>query len=85
MKALCFEEFGGPEVLSYRELPAPVLQPGYALVRLSAIGLNYADIYRRRGNYHLTGQPPYILGYEGAGVIEAIDGAPGSFSWPQLE
>jgi NADPH2:quinone reductase len=70
MKALCFEEFGGPEVLEYRDLPDPILAPGHALVRLSAIGLNFADIYRRRGNYHLAGAPPYILGYEGAGVVE---------------
>ncbi len=42
------------------------------LVRTKAIGLNFADIYRRRGNYHLKGSPPYILGYEGAGVIEKV-------------
>ncbi|WP_317979004.1 quinone oxidoreductase family protein [Paenibacillus glycanilyticus] len=70
MKALVFETFGGPEVLSYREIPAPEVKPGTVLVRLKAAGLNYADIYRRRGNYHLAGNPPYILGYEGAGIVE---------------
>ena len=75
MKALCFERFGGPEVLEYREVPLPELQPGHARVRMEAIGLNFADIYRRRGNYHLAGKPPYIPGYEGAGVIEALDSA----------
>jgi NADPH2:quinone reductase len=39
---------------------------------MKAIGLNYADIYRRKGNYHLAVQPPYILGYEGAGIIEEV-------------
>jgi NADPH2:quinone reductase len=34
--------------------------------------LNFADIYRRKGNYHLAGTPPFILGYEGAGVVEKI-------------
>jgi NADPH2:quinone reductase len=72
MKALCFEKFGGPEVLEYRDLPDPILAPGAALVRLSAIGLNFADIYRRRGNYHLAGAPPYVPGYEGAGVVEML-------------
>ncbi|MCM3627870.1 quinone oxidoreductase [Paenibacillus glycanilyticus] len=70
MKALVFEQFGGPEVLAYKEIPAPELKPGTVLVRLKAAGLNYADIYRRRGNYHLAGNPPYILGYEGAGIVE---------------
>ncbi|WP_336775078.1 quinone oxidoreductase family protein [Paenibacillus sp. MMO-58] len=70
MKALVFETFGGPEVLEYKEIPAPEVKPGTVLVRLRAAGLNYADIYRRRGNYHLAGNPPYILGYEGAGIVE---------------
>lgn len=39
-------------------------------MRTRAIGLNFADVYRRRGNYHLAGNPPYVLGYEAAGVIE---------------
>lgn len=72
MKALVFEQFGGPEVLAYKEIPAPSLEPGTVLVRMKAIGLNYADIYRRRGNYHLAGEPPYLLGYEGAGVVEKV-------------
>lgn len=70
MKALVFHAFGGPETLRYEELADPVIGEGEVLVRLEAIGLNFADIYRRSGNYHLAGQPPYILGYEGAGVIE---------------
>ena len=37
---------------------------------MKAIGLNFADIYRRKGNYHLAGDPPFILGYEGAGIVE---------------
>jgi NADPH2:quinone reductase len=73
VQALVFDQFGGPEVLSLRDIAAPALEPGTALVRMKAVGLNFADVYRRRGNYHLVGKPPWILGYEGAGVIEAID------------
>jgi NADPH:quinone reductase len=77
VKALCFDRFGGPEVLEIREVPDPAPAPGHAIVRLQAIGLNFADVYRRRGNYHLVGEPPWIAGYEGAGVIESIeDGGP---------
>lgn len=72
MHALTFSRFGGPEVLEYRTLPDPELLPGTVLLRTRAIGLNYADIYRRQGNYHLVGEPPYILGYEAAGVVEAV-------------
>lgn len=69
MKALTFSQFGGPEVLEYRSVADPVRQPNHVLVKIAAIGLNFADIYRRKGNYHLTGQAPYIAGYEGAGIV----------------
>lgn len=72
MHALTFQRFGGPEVLEYREVPDPVLKPGHAIVRTRAIGLNFADVYRRRGHYHLAGAPPYIAGYEAAGVVESV-------------
>ena len=70
MHALLFEKFGGPDVLHWDEQPDPVPAPGQALVRMRSVGLNFADVYRRNGNYHLSGTAPWILGYEGAGVIE---------------
>ena len=72
MKALVYNTFGGPEVLEYREIADPVIGPNEVLIRMKAIGLNFADVYRRKGNYHLAGQPPYILGYEGAGIVEQV-------------
>jgi len=72
MKALVFETFGGPEVLQYKEIADPSITDDELLVRTKAVGLNFADIYRRKGNYHLAGQPPFILGYEGAGVVEKV-------------
>jgi NADPH:quinone reductase-like Zn-dependent oxidoreductase len=42
MKALGFDRFGGPEVLAIREVPDPEPQPGHAIVRMQAIGLNFA-------------------------------------------
>ncbi|MBZ5644954.1 MAG: quinone oxidoreductase [Acidobacteriia bacterium] len=74
MKALCFSRFGGPDVLEYLDVPDPIPAAGQARVRMKAIGMNFADIYRRRGNYHLEGTPPWILGYEGAGVVETAAG-----------
>lgn len=75
MKALTFSTFGGPEVLQYIDIPEPELKQGELLVQMKAIGLNYADVYRRQGNYHLKGSPPFIAGYEGAGVIVNANGA----------
>jgi NADPH2:quinone reductase len=75
MKALTFSSFGGPEVMEYREVPDPQAATGVAVVRTRAIGLNFADIYRRQGRYHLKGTPPYIAGYEAAGVIAHIEPA----------
>ncbi|MGE7854655.1 MULTISPECIES: quinone oxidoreductase [Bacillus] len=72
MKALCFETFGDANVLQYKELKDPIINPNEILVRTKAIGLNFADIYRRRGDYHLAGNPPYVLGYEGAGIVEKV-------------
>jgi NADPH2:quinone reductase len=74
MKALVFRTFGGPDVLQYCDHPDPVLGLGEVLVRTRAIGLNFADIYRRKGNYHLAGNPPWIAGYEAAGEVVAVNG-----------
>ncbi|MBB2480799.1 alcohol dehydrogenase catalytic domain-containing protein [Bacillus sp. APMAM] len=72
MKALIFESFGGPEVLQYQDIKDPEIGSEDVLLEMKAIGLNFADVYRRKGNYHLVGQPPYILGYEGAGIVQQV-------------
>ncbi|KMY48891.1 quinone oxidoreductase family protein [Peribacillus loiseleuriae] len=72
MKALIFESFGGPDVLRYKEIEDPSIKENEILVRIKAIGLNFADVYRRKGNYHLAGLPPYILGYEASGIVEQV-------------
>lgn len=81
MHALIFDKFGEPEVLQWREVPEPMLEPGQALVRVAAAGLNFSDVYRRRGNYHMDATPPWILGYEGAGEIVALGDEPSSGSF----
>lgn len=70
MHALIFDTFGDADVLHWAERPDPVPLPGQAVVRMKSVGLNFADVYRRNGNYHLSGSAPWLLGYEGAGVIE---------------
>jgi NADPH2:quinone reductase len=74
MKALTFSKFGNSDVLEYIELPAPILKTDEILVEMKAIGVNFADVYRRKGNYHLKGNPPFIAGYEGAGIVVNANG-----------
>jgi NADPH2:quinone reductase len=70
MKAIRFHETGGPEVLRLEELPRPEPGPGQALVRHTAIGVNFIDTYHRTGLYKLP--LPSGLGVEAAGVVEAV-------------
>lgn len=69
MKALTLSAPGKSDVLEYKEVAAPVLKADEILVKMEAIGLNFADIMRRNGTYPLRGTAPYINGYEGAGVV----------------
>lgn len=75
MYALVFNQFGGPDVLKWQMVADPVPSDMQVLVRTHVIGLNFADIYRRQGNYHLSGNPPWIAGYEAAG--EVVSAPPG--------
>lgn len=74
MKALTFSTFGDSSVLDYKNVPDPILKDGEILLEMKSIGLNFADIYRRNGNYHLVGNPPFIAGYEGAGIVVDANG-----------
>jgi len=70
MKAIRVQEYGGPPVLRFEEIPAPTPGPKQALVRLVMAGVNFVDIYQRRGDYPVP--VPYTPGREGAGVVEAV-------------
>lgn len=67
-----FHEIGGPEVLKIEDLP--VQQPGQGEVRLKveAIGLNRAEAMFRQGHYLESPTFPSRLGYEAAGIVEAV-------------
>ncbi len=68
MRAIVFERNGGPEVLSYEDVPDPVAADGEVLVDVEAVGVNYRDVYERNGGGYGS-RPPAILGVEGAGTI----------------
>jgi NADPH2:quinone reductase len=63
---------GGSGVLERREVATPVPGPGQALVRHSAVGLNFIDVYHRSGQYPWPVERDLVVGSEGAGVVEAV-------------
>jgi NADPH2:quinone reductase len=70
MKAIQITQYGGPEVLKNQEIQLETPGNGEALVRIEAAGVNFIDIYQRRGTY--PGKLPFIPGLEGSGVVEAV-------------
>jgi NADPH:quinone reductase len=73
MKAVRFHSTGGPEVLVYEDVPDPTPAAGEVLIRVEAVGLNFADVMRRRGDdYPDPSPPPFTLGAEVAGTIAAL-------------
>ncbi len=71
MKAVVVARAGGPEVLEVRDVPEPVAQPGEVIVRVEAVGVNFADTLSTRGTYRNALPPPFVSGREFAGVVEA--------------
>ena len=72
MKAVYFERFGGPEVLTYGDRPDPVAGPGEALVRVRACGINHLDLWVRGGLKGLDPEMPHILGNDIVGEVSAV-------------
>lgn len=72
-QAVLFDETGGPEVLRVAEVELPPPGPGELRVRVEAFGLNRAEAMLRAGCYvHPSDLPGARLGYEAAGVVEAL-------------
>ncbi|MGA7342631.1 MAG: quinone oxidoreductase [Terracidiphilus sp.] len=70
MKAIQIQETGGPEVLQVVDLPIPQPGPGQALMRVEAAGVNFIEIYFRKGVYKSA--LPFTPGSEAAGTVEEL-------------
>jgi NADPH:quinone reductase len=70
MKALMITSLAGPDSLAVQNSPEPPVKPGQSLVRVSAGGLNFADLMTTQGGYPGTPAPPLVAGRELAGVEE---------------
>jgi NADPH2:quinone reductase len=69
-KAITINQTGSPEVLQWQDEVLAAPGPGQVLVRHTAIGVNYSDVYQRMGMYPMP--VPGSLGTEAAGVVEAV-------------
>ena len=74
MKAVFITGHGGNEVVELRDCERPVRQAGEVLVRMHAATLNQVDLYMRNSGAGITHQLPQIMGLDGAGVVEELDG-----------
>ena len=70
MKAIQIHETGGPEVLKMADLAIPEPGPGQVLIRVEAIGVNFIEIYFRKGVYKAS--LPFTPGSEAAGTVEEL-------------
>ncbi len=72
MRAMVVRRYGPPEVFEAQQVPDPQAKPGEVLIRVKAIGVNFADLLQRMGLYPGTPKAPFIPGLEIAGVVEKI-------------
>jgi len=72
VKGIQITHIGGPEVLTYVDVPTPVPGRGEVLVKAAAIGVNYFDTLIRTGRYRWMPQLPFILGNEMSDEIVAL-------------
>ncbi len=71
-KVITFNRTGGPEVLEFVDVQVPAPTAGEVQIRVHAIGINRAEIMYRNGQYVIEPEFPARLGYEAAGVVQAV-------------
>lgn len=71
MRAISQDVLGGPEVLKEVEVQRPAPRPNEILVRVRAAGVNPTD-WKHRANGGFLGEPPFVLGWDVSGVVEAV-------------
>src|SRR5580698_2806010 len=72
MRAMVVRRYGPPEVFESKEVPDPQPKAGEVLIRVKAVGVNFADLLQRMGLYPGTPKPPFVPGLEVSGVVEKV-------------
>ncbi|MFE0254117.1 NADP-dependent oxidoreductase [Streptomyces sp. NPDC059010] len=71
MRAISQDVLGGPEVLKEVEVERPTPRANEVLVRVRAAGVNPTD-WKHRASGGFLGEPPFVLGWDVSGVVEAV-------------
>ncbi|KAM5557033.1 2-haloacrylate reductase [Rosa sericea] len=72
VKAIQIHELGGPEVLKWEDVKIGEPKEGEIRVKNKAIGINFIDVYFRKGLYYKADTMPFIPGMEACGVVTAV-------------
>ncbi len=72
MKALLSKSVGGPETLVLEDVPSPTAKPGWAVVSIKAIGVNYPDVLIIEDKYQFKPARPFAPGGEVAGIVKEV-------------
>jgi synaptic vesicle membrane protein VAT-1 len=72
VKQLVIPRRGPPDVLEVRDAPDPTVQPGTVRIRVRAAGVNFSDLLTRQGLYPDAPKLPCTVGYEVAGIVDAV-------------
>lgn len=72
MRRMVLTRYGGAEALQLQEGPLPAPEAGQIRIRVQASGVNFADVMARVGLYPDAPPPPFVIGYEVAGVVDAL-------------
>jgi NADPH:quinone reductase-like Zn-dependent oxidoreductase len=72
MRAMVVRRYGPPEVFEAQQVPDLQPKAGEVLIRVKAIGINFADLLQRMGLYPGSPKPPFVPGLEIAGVVEKV-------------
>lgn len=72
MRQVVIPRYGPPEVFELRELADPIPGEGEVRIAVRAAGVNFADVLARMGLYPDAPKPPVVVGYEVAGVVDAV-------------
>jgi NADPH2:quinone reductase len=70
MQAVQVQKSGGPEVLTLVDLPVPKPKPNEVVVKVSAAGVNFIDVYFREGRYSTP--LPFVNGQEACGIVSDV-------------
>jgi NADPH:quinone reductase-like Zn-dependent oxidoreductase len=72
LRQIVITRYGAPDVLEARDVPTPEPNAGEVRIAVRAAGVNFADVLARIGLYPDAPKPPVVVGYEVAGVVDAV-------------